>query len=78
MTCCLSVTRAQNHKNVSTTETYIFWIGLFLCPLLWMVFLVTSLLKINFTWMVGRGEGRGGKEGWWVEGRGEEGRRDGG
>ena len=61
----LSVTHAQNHRNVSTAETYIFWIGLFLCPLLWLVFLVTSLLKINFTWMVGgeegrEGEGRGG------------------
>lgn len=60
-------THAQNHKNVSTTETYIFWIGLFICPLLWVVFLVTSFLKINFTWMVG---GRTGREGATVEGRG--------
>ena len=28
--------------------------------------------------MVGGGEGREGKEGWWVEGKGEEGRWDGG
>lgn len=42
----------QGDKNVTTVESRLFWLGLVICPLIWMFFLVAALFSLKFKWLV--------------------------
>jgi len=42
----------QNDKSVTTAESRVFWLGLVICPLIWMLFLVAALFSLKFKWLV--------------------------
>ena len=45
---CVSMQKSKS----SQPEADIFWAGLFLCPLLWILFFFTSLLRLSWGWGV--------------------------
>jgi len=44
----------QGDKNVTTVESRLFWLGLVICPLIWMFFLVAALFSLKFKWLVSK------------------------
>lgn len=42
----------QNNKSVTTAESRVFWLGLVICPLIWMFFLIAALFSLKFKWLV--------------------------
>lgn len=38
--------------SINAQESKIFWTGLILCPILWMVFFIIALFGLNLKWMV--------------------------
>jgi hypothetical protein len=40
----------KSKKKVPASETYIFWIALIVCPVLWAVFIFTSFTHFSVTW----------------------------
>ncbi|XP_068672321.1 Golgi apparatus membrane protein TVP23 homolog B-like isoform X1 [Montipora foliosa] len=42
----------KNDKNVSSAESRVFWLGLVICPLVWMFFLVAALFSLKFKWLL--------------------------
>lgn len=42
----------QNNKSVTTAESRVFWLGLVICPLIWMFFLIAALFSLKFKWLL--------------------------
>jgi len=42
----------ENKAAINPTEQKIFWAALFVTPIAWGVFLVVSIIKLNFNWAV--------------------------
>ncbi|XP_073246482.1 Golgi apparatus membrane protein TVP23 homolog B-like [Porites lutea] len=42
----------KNDKSVTTAESRVFWLGLVICPLIWMLFLVAALFSLKFKWLL--------------------------
>ncbi|XP_056609995.1 Golgi apparatus membrane protein TVP23 homolog B isoform X3 [Triplophysa dalaica] len=44
--------RTETNKNISNSESNIFWLGLIVCPLFWVYFVFSSLFAFNIKWLV--------------------------
>ncbi|XP_038048683.1 Golgi apparatus membrane protein TVP23 homolog B-like [Patiria miniata] len=45
--------RKGSKKNTETaTESRLFWLGLVICPILWVIFVFANLFSFRFAWMV--------------------------
>ncbi|XP_029191787.2 Golgi apparatus membrane protein TVP23 homolog B-like isoform X1 [Acropora millepora] len=42
----------KNNKSVTTAESRVFWLGLVICPLIWMFFLIAALFSLKFKWLL--------------------------
>lgn len=45
--------QATGKQQASDSESRIFWLGLIICPVLWVIFAFTSLIYFNIKWVVG-------------------------
>lgn len=43
--------KASGKQQASASEARIFWIGLIVCPVLWVVFVFSTLLSFNIKWL---------------------------
>ncbi|XP_019906397.1 Golgi apparatus membrane protein TVP23 homolog B isoform X2 [Esox lucius] len=44
---------ATSKKVATNSESRIFWLGLVVCPVLWVIFVFSTLFSFNFKWLVG-------------------------
>ena len=42
----------QDKSVIYPSESRTFWVALFITPLFWLLFAITSILKLNFQWLV--------------------------
>ncbi|EDO38024.1 predicted protein [Nematostella vectensis] len=42
----------KNNNSVTTAESRLFWLGLIICPILWLFFLVAALFSLKFKWLL--------------------------
>ncbi|XP_068193375.1 Golgi apparatus membrane protein TVP23 homolog B isoform X2 [Antennarius striatus] len=43
---------SKSRKTTSNAESSVFWLGLIVCPFIWVVFLFSTLLSFNIKWLV--------------------------
>ncbi|KAB5554056.1 hypothetical protein PHYPO_G00045700 [Pangasianodon hypophthalmus] len=43
--------KETSRKIVSSSESRIFWLGLIVCPILWVLFVFSSLFSFNIKWL---------------------------
>ncbi|XP_065900034.1 Golgi apparatus membrane protein TVP23 homolog B-like isoform X2 [Dysidea avara] len=42
----------KDQNKVNSSESWIFWVSLLACPLVWVLFMFVCLLKLNLNWLV--------------------------
>lgn len=55
VTWCLQVSRfpqGSGKQQASDSESRIFWLGLIICPIIWVVFAFSVLFSVKIKWMV--------------------------
>ncbi|XP_029015712.1 Golgi apparatus membrane protein TVP23 homolog B [Betta splendens] len=44
--------KTNNPSTTSSAESQIFWLGLILCPIFWVIFVFSTIVSFKITWLV--------------------------